>query len=124
MPAGPSCLLEPIWVEFFALTGGDRRAGYVSPDLLSPVRVRGPGRHAHPRRRVAADRPFYSGMHRSGIQRTPGAACRRRRYQRWTFVLMLYLLAHSSVVALFALSSRETPLSTARSGTHVARVQP
>ena len=24
MPAMPSCLLEPIWVEFCALTGGER----------------------------------------------------------------------------------------------------
>lgn len=58
--------------------------------------------------RVTADRPFYSGMHRSVIQRTPRAACPRRRYQCWAFVLMLHLLARSSVVALFALGPRYT----------------
>ena len=79
MPVVPSCLLEPIWVEFCALLGGER------PDF-DPAHPLG----CHRRRvsdRVVFEHVVAALVHGSGYERiaSPGCSDRtiRRRLKAW-----------------------------------------
>jgi hypothetical protein len=79
VPAMPSCLLEPIWVEFCALTGGER-----------PPFDSGHPLGCHRRRvsdRVVFEHVVAALVHGSGYERiaSPGCSDRtiRRRLNNW-----------------------------------------
>ena len=79
MPAVPSCLLEPIWGEFSALTGGEH-AGFDPSHPLGCHRRRVPDR-------VVFEHVVAALVHGSGYERvaTPGCSDRtiRRRLKDW-----------------------------------------
>lgn len=79
MPAVPSCLLEPIWVEFYAAIGEDR-AGF------DPTHPLGCHRRQIPSR-VVFERLVDALVHGSGYERISTVACSdrtiRRRLKKW-----------------------------------------
>jgi Transposase DDE domain len=102
VPAVPSCLLEPIWVEFCALTGGER-------PQFDPAHPLG----CHRRRigdRVVFEHVVAALVHGSGYERiaTPGCSDRtiRRRLAEWAErgiaqqVHALALAAYDQVIGL------------------------
>ena len=102
MPAMPSCLLEPIWVEFGALTGGERPA-------FDPGHPLG----CHRRRisdRVVFEHVVAALVHGSGYERiaSPGCSDRtiRRRLKDWAArgigqqVHALALQAYDQIIGL------------------------
>ena len=82
MPVVPSCLLEPAWVEFCALSGGDRPQFHPGHPL-GCHRRRVPGR-------VVFEHVVAALVHGSGYERiaTPGCSDRtiRRRLAEWAQV--------------------------------------
>jgi Transposase DDE domain len=79
VPAVPSCLLEPVWVEFCALLGGERQ-GFDPSHPLGCHRRRIPDR-------VVFEHVVAALVHGSGYERiaTPGCSDRtiRRRLKAW-----------------------------------------
>ena len=79
MPAVPSCLLEPIWVEFAALLGGEHPG-------FDPAHPRGCHRRRVPDR-VVFEHVVEALVHGSGYKRiaSPGCSDRtiRRRLKAW-----------------------------------------
>ncbi|GAA4223683.1 hypothetical protein GCM10023075_17610 [Streptosporangium album] len=79
VPAVPSCLLEPVWVEFHAVIGGDRPEFHPDHPL-----------GCHRRRipdRVVFEHVIDALVHGSGYERIATAACPdrtiRRRLRQW-----------------------------------------
>ena len=79
MPAVPSCLLEPIWVEFSAVIGED-------PPEVDPTHPLGCHRRRIPSR-VVFEHLIDALVHGSGYERIATAACSdrtiRRRLKQW-----------------------------------------
>ena len=79
MPAVPSCLLEPIWVEFCALIGGERPA-------FDPGHPLGCHRRRVPDR-VVFEHVVAALVHGSGYERVATVGCSdrtiRRRLKTW-----------------------------------------
>ena len=79
MPAVPSCLLEPVWVEFCALLGGER------PEF-DPAHPLGCHRRRVPDR-VVSGHVIAALVHGSGYERIASAGCSdrtiRRRLKTW-----------------------------------------
>ena len=79
MPAVPSCLLEPIWVEFCALTGGERPP-------FHPAHPLGCHRRRVPDR-VVFEHVVAALVHGSGYERIATTGCSdrtiRRRLKDW-----------------------------------------
>ena len=80
MPAVPSCLFEPVWVEFCALLGGGERPEFDPAHPLGCHRRRVPDR-------VVFEHVVAALVHGSGYERiaTPGCSDRtiRRRLKAW-----------------------------------------
>jgi hypothetical protein len=74
VPAIPSCLLEPVWAEFFALTGGER-------PRFDPGHPLGCHRRRIPDR-VVSGHVIQALVHGSGYERTATKGCSDRTIRR------------------------------------------
>ena len=74
MPVVPSCLLEPVWAEFFVLTGGER-------PRFDPGHPLGCHRRRIPDR-VVSGHVIQALVHGSGYERTATKGCSDRTIRR------------------------------------------